>query len=85
VLQGAGGGLMAPVGLAMLFRVFPPAERIRASTILTVPTTPALSIHDTDAAATMVRRRGRKAEPGGRMTAAPAAATAERGQPDPAG
>ena len=39
VLQGAGGGMMAPVGLAMLFRVFPPAERIRASSILTVPTT----------------------------------------------
>ncbi|HEY1620120.1 MAG TPA: MDR family MFS transporter [Streptosporangiaceae bacterium] len=39
VLQGAGGGLMAPVGLAMLFRVFPPAERVRASSILTVPTT----------------------------------------------
>jgi EmrB/QacA subfamily drug resistance transporter len=39
VLQGVGGGMMAPVGLAMLFRVFPPAERIRASSILTVPTT----------------------------------------------
>jgi EmrB/QacA subfamily drug resistance transporter len=39
VLQGVGGGMMAPVGLAMLFRVFPPAERIRASAILTVPTT----------------------------------------------
>ncbi len=39
VLQGMGGGMMAPVGLAMLFRVFPPAERIRASAILTVPTT----------------------------------------------
>jgi EmrB/QacA subfamily drug resistance transporter len=39
VLQGVGGGLMAPVGLAMLFRAFPPAERIRASAILTVPTT----------------------------------------------
>ena len=39
VLQGAGGGMMAPVGLAMLFRAFPPAERIRASSILTVPTT----------------------------------------------
>ena len=25
VLQGAGGGMMAPVGLAMLFRAFPPA------------------------------------------------------------
>ncbi|HEX3492590.1 MAG TPA: MDR family MFS transporter [Streptosporangiaceae bacterium] len=39
VLQGVGGGMMAPVGLAMLFRVFPPAERVRASAILTVPTT----------------------------------------------
>jgi len=39
VLQGVGGGLMAPVGLAMLFRAFPPAERVRASSILTVPTT----------------------------------------------
>jgi EmrB/QacA subfamily drug resistance transporter len=39
VLQGVGGGMMAPVGLAMLFRVFPPQERIRASSILTVPTT----------------------------------------------
>ncbi len=39
VLQGAGGGMMTPVGLAMLFRVFPPAERVRASSILTVPTT----------------------------------------------
>jgi EmrB/QacA subfamily drug resistance transporter len=39
ILQGAGGGMLAPVGLAMLFRAFPPAERIRASAILTVPTT----------------------------------------------
>jgi EmrB/QacA subfamily drug resistance transporter len=39
VLQGVGGGMLAPVGLAMLFRVFPPAERIRASAILTIPTT----------------------------------------------
>jgi EmrB/QacA subfamily drug resistance transporter len=39
VLQGAGGGMLAPVGMAMLFRTFPPAERIRASSILTVPTT----------------------------------------------
>ena len=38
VLQGAGGGLMTPVGLTMLFRVFPPAERVRASAILMVPT-----------------------------------------------
>ncbi len=39
VLQGAGGGMLAPVGMAMLFRVFPPEERVRASSILTVPTT----------------------------------------------
>jgi EmrB/QacA subfamily drug resistance transporter len=39
ILQGAGGGMLAPVGMAMLFRVFPPSERIRASSILTVPTT----------------------------------------------
>jgi EmrB/QacA subfamily drug resistance transporter len=39
VLQGVGGGMMAPVGLAMLFRAFPPAERVRAAGILTVPTT----------------------------------------------
>jgi EmrB/QacA subfamily drug resistance transporter len=39
ILQGAGGGMLAPVGLAMLFRAFPPAERIRAAAILTVPTT----------------------------------------------
>jgi EmrB/QacA subfamily drug resistance transporter len=39
VLQGIGGGMLAPVGMAMLFRTFPPAERIRASSILTVPTT----------------------------------------------
>ena len=39
VLQGVGGGMLAPVGLAMLFRAFPPEERIRASSILTVPTT----------------------------------------------
>jgi EmrB/QacA subfamily drug resistance transporter len=39
ILQGAGGGMLAPVGMAMLYRVFPPAERIRAAAILTVPTT----------------------------------------------
>ena len=39
ILQGAGGGMLAPVGMAMLYRVFPPAERIRAASILTVPTT----------------------------------------------
>ncbi len=38
VLQGVGGGMLAPVGMAMLFRAFPPEERIRASSILIVPT-----------------------------------------------
>lgn len=37
VLQGVGGGLMIPVGLAMLFRVFPPDERVRASGLLLLP------------------------------------------------
>jgi MFS family permease len=38
VLQGIGGGLMTPVGMTMLFRAFPPAERVRASSILVIPT-----------------------------------------------
>jgi EmrB/QacA subfamily drug resistance transporter len=38
ILQGAGGGMLTPVGMAMLFRTFPPAERVRASRILIVPT-----------------------------------------------
>ncbi|HWG26146.1 DHA2 family efflux MFS transporter permease subunit [Actinospica sp.] len=38
VLQGAGSGMMTPVGMAMLYRAFPPHERLRASSILTVPT-----------------------------------------------
>ncbi|WP_250643568.1 MDR family MFS transporter [Frankia sp. AiPa1] len=38
ILQGVGGGLLTPTGMAMLFRVFPPAERVRASGILTIPT-----------------------------------------------
>jgi EmrB/QacA subfamily drug resistance transporter len=39
VLQGVGGGMLAPVGMAMLYRVFPPEERVRAAAVLTVPTT----------------------------------------------
>jgi EmrB/QacA subfamily drug resistance transporter len=39
VLQGLGGGMLTPVGMAMLFRVFPPEERVRAAAVLTVPTT----------------------------------------------
>lgn len=38
VLQGVGGGMMTPVGTAMLFRAFPPEERPKASAILAVPT-----------------------------------------------
>ena len=38
VLQGVGGGLLTPVGTAMLFRAFPPDERARASAVLAVPT-----------------------------------------------
>jgi EmrB/QacA subfamily drug resistance transporter len=38
VLQGVGGGMLTPVGMAMLFRAFPPQERVRASSILVVPT-----------------------------------------------
>jgi EmrB/QacA subfamily drug resistance transporter len=44
VIQGAGGGMLAPVGMAMLYRVFPPAERVRASSILTIGTTLAPAI-----------------------------------------
>jgi len=44
VLQGAGGGMMAPVGMAMLYRVFPPAERVRAASIMTMGTTLAPAI-----------------------------------------
>src|SRR4051812_11503739 len=38
VLQGAGGGMLTPVGTAMLFRAFPPEERARAARILVLPT-----------------------------------------------
>jgi EmrB/QacA subfamily drug resistance transporter len=34
VLQGAGGGLLTPVGMAMLYRTFPPRERVAVSRIL---------------------------------------------------
>ena len=38
ILQGVGGGMLTPVGTAMLYRAFPPEERARASTVLIVPT-----------------------------------------------
>jgi EmrB/QacA subfamily drug resistance transporter len=37
-VQGIGGGMLVPVGMAMMFRAFPPAERIRANRLLMVPT-----------------------------------------------
>ena len=36
-VQGIGGGLLVPVGMAMMFRAFPPAERIKANRLMTVP------------------------------------------------
>lgn len=38
VLQGIGGGMLTPVGTAMLFRAFPPAERAQAAALLAIPT-----------------------------------------------
>lgn len=35
-VQGVGGAVMTPVGLAMLFRVYPPAERLRVASMVTV-------------------------------------------------
>jgi EmrB/QacA subfamily drug resistance transporter len=37
-LQGIGGGMMTPVGMAMLFRAFPPEERAQASVVIIIPT-----------------------------------------------
>ncbi len=38
VLQGVGGGMLTPVGIAMLFRAFPPIERAKAAMIIMIPT-----------------------------------------------
>lgn len=38
VLQGLGGGMLAPTGLAMLFRAYPPERRAAASKVLVIPT-----------------------------------------------
>jgi EmrB/QacA subfamily drug resistance transporter len=38
VLQGVGGGMLTPVGWAMMLRTYPPSERIHASRILVIPT-----------------------------------------------
>ena len=34
VLQGAGGGMLTPVGMAMLYRTFPPRERVAVGRVL---------------------------------------------------
>ncbi|MGD3111800.1 MDR family MFS transporter [Streptomyces sp. YGL11-2] len=39
VLQGVGGGILTPIGMTMLFHVYPPKDRILAARVLTVPTT----------------------------------------------
>src|SRR5213082_2692713 len=36
-LQGAAGGALAPVGTAMLYRTFPPAQRVHIASILIIP------------------------------------------------
>jgi EmrB/QacA subfamily drug resistance transporter len=38
VLQGAGGGMLTSVGMAMLLRAFPPEQRVRVSAMITVAT-----------------------------------------------
>jgi EmrB/QacA subfamily drug resistance transporter len=38
ILQGAGGGMLTPVGMAMLYRAFPPAQRARLARLLVIPT-----------------------------------------------
>lgn len=38
ILQGMAGGALTPVGTTILYRTFPPAERIGVSRILTIPT-----------------------------------------------
>ena len=37
IVQGIGGGMLTPIGMAMLFRAFPPAERARASMFVMIP------------------------------------------------
>jgi EmrB/QacA subfamily drug resistance transporter len=37
ILQGIGGGMLTPVGTAMVFRAFPLAERAKGATIIAIP------------------------------------------------
>jgi EmrB/QacA subfamily drug resistance transporter len=38
VLQGMGGGMMMPIGMAMVFRAFAPSERAQAGALVSIPT-----------------------------------------------
>lgn len=38
LIQGMGGGALTPVGTAILYRTFPPEERVQVSRILNIPT-----------------------------------------------
>jgi EmrB/QacA subfamily drug resistance transporter len=38
ILQGAAGGALTPVGMAILYRTFPPEQRVQVSRILIIPT-----------------------------------------------
>lgn len=38
IIQGIGGGALTPVGTAILYRTFPPAQRVQVSRILIIPT-----------------------------------------------
>lgn len=38
ILQGIGGGMLTPIGMSMMYRAFPPVERVRAATVVMVPT-----------------------------------------------
>lgn len=42
--QGLAGGMLLPLGLAMLFQVFPPVERARVAKILLIPTSVAPAV-----------------------------------------
>lgn len=38
VFQGIGGGMLTPIGISMLYRAFPPVERVRVAVVITIPT-----------------------------------------------
>jgi EmrB/QacA subfamily drug resistance transporter len=38
ILQGAGGGMLVPIGMAMMYRIFPAAERVRLASLIMIPT-----------------------------------------------